>query len=178
MAATATLQTTDVSLSNDQEIVLTRLFNAPQERVFKAWTEDKILTRWWAPKGFTTPFVKVDLRPGGAFHFCMRSAEGRDYWGKSVYRKIVQPELIVYTDSFSDMTGALVEPEFYGMSKAYPAEALVTVTFMKRKDKTKLTLRHAIPASIPERVPCEQGWAEMLDRLAEELKKVKRGRAR
>lgn len=171
MATTATLKPAEVSLSNKREIVLKRIFNAPQELVFKAWTQEEFLTRWWAPKSFTTPFVKVDLHPGGIFHFCMRSSEGRDFWGKSVYREIVEPELIAYTDSFSDEAGALVEPERYGMSKGYPSRALVTVRFMGLRGKTEVTLRHAIPESVPERVPCEQGWVEMLDRLAEELEK-------
>lgn len=173
MATTASLRSAEVSLSNRQELILRRVFNASKERVFKAWTEADRLIRWWAPKGFTTPSLKVDLRPGGSFHFCMRSAEGQDFWGKGVYREIVEPNLIVYTDSFSDENGALVEPARYGMNPAFPSETLVTVRLIARKGKTELTLRHAVLDSIPERAGMEQGWGEMLDRLAEELEKEK-----
>ena len=82
--------------------------------MFKAWTEPAHLMRWWAPKGFTTPFCKIDFRPGGVFHYCMRSPEGRDTWGIGVYREIVVPERIVCTNSFSYEEGNFVEPGHFG----------------------------------------------------------------
>jgi uncharacterized protein YndB with AHSA1/START domain len=150
-------------------ITITRVISAPRELVFKAWTEPQLLMRWWGPKGFTTPFCKVDLRPGGIFHYCMRSAEGRDYWGKGVYREIVVPERIVYTDTFSDKEGNVVSPVAYGMSQDHPLEALVTVTFDEYQRKTKVTLQHAGMPLSAERSGAQQGWTEMLERLAKEL---------
>ncbi len=152
-------------------LVITRVFDAPRDLVFKAWTDPARLMRWWGPKGFTTPVCKVDLRPGGVFHYCMRSPEGRDYWGRGVYREIVERERIVYTDSFADEEGNPVEPTHYGMSADHPPETLVTVTFTEHEGKTKVTLRHAVPEAVPERAGMQQGWTEMLDRLAEELAK-------
>ncbi len=87
------------TIPSDRVLVITRVFDAPRDLVFKAWTEPERLMRWWGPKGFTTPFCKVDLRPGGVFHYCLRSPEGRDVWGKGVYREIVEPERIIYTDT-------------------------------------------------------------------------------
>jgi uncharacterized protein YndB with AHSA1/START domain len=153
-----------------EQVLITREFDAPRESVWKAWTECERLTRWWGPKDFTTPLCKIDLRPGGVFHNCMRSAEGRDYCGKGVYREIVDPERIVFTDSFADKDGNIVPATYYGMSADYPLEMLVTVTFAEHKGKTKLTLKHAlgsVPAS--EREMCQQGWSESLDKLAREL---------
>ncbi len=158
-----------VTQAVEQEIVITRVFDAPRELVFKAWTEPERLMRWWGPKGFTTPFCTVDLRAGGIFHYCMRSPEGRDFWGKGVYREIVAPERIVYLDSFADETGNTVEPARYGMSPEHPVETLVTVTFTERDGKTEVTLRHGIPESVPERSGALQGWTEMFERLADEL---------
>ena len=129
--------------------------------------------RWWGPKGFTTPLCKIDLRPGGVFHSCMRSPEGRDYCGKGVYREIVEPERIVVTDFFVDEEGNPVPATHYGMSPDWPQEALVTVTFAEYEGKTKLTLQHAlgsVPAS--ERGLCQQGWSESLDKLAGDLAKA------
>jgi len=123
--------------------------------------------------GFTTPVCKIDLRPGGVFHNCMRSPEGRDFWSKGVYREIVEPERIVCTDFFSDAEGNLVKPTQYGMSPDWPAEALVTVTFAEHEGKTTFTLHHAVgsaPAS--ERDQCQAGWTESLDRLAGYLAKA------
>ena len=153
-------------------LVITRVFDAPRDLVFKAWTEPQRLMRWWGPRGFTTPFCKVDLRPGGVFHYCMRSPEGRDYWGRGVYREIAEPERIVYLDSFADEEGNPVEPAHYGMSPGHPAETLVTVTFVEHEGKTKVTLHHSVPEAVPERSGIQQGWTEMLDRLAEELAKA------
>ncbi len=157
----------------EQEIVITRVFDAPRKRVFKAWTEPERLMRWWGPNGFTTPVCKIDLRPGGVFHNCMRSPEGRDYWSKGVYREVVEPERIVCTDSFSDEKGNLVQPTHYGMSPDWPQEALVTVTFDEHEGQTKLTLRHSVgSAPAAERDQCQAGWTESLDRLAAYLAKA------
>lgn len=151
------------------EIIVTHLIDAPRAFVFRAWTEPERLMRWWAPKGFTTPHCTVDLRVEGVFHYCMRSPEGRDFWGRGVYREVAEPERIAYTDAFSDESGQLVEPARYGMSADFPTETLVTVTFIPEKGKTRVSLRHAVPASAPEREACQQGWTEMLEKLAEEM---------
>lgn len=155
-----------------RELVITRVFDAPRSIVFKAWTEPERMKRWWGPKGFTLPFCKVDLRPGGVCHYCMRSPEGRDYWGKDVYREIVEPERLVLTDVFSDEKGNTVKPAEYGMSPDWPEETLITVTFDEYEGKTKLTLRQSVPESIAERTGARQGWIESLDRLAEYLSKA------
>ncbi len=154
------------------DLVLTRIFDAPRELVWEALTNPEHLMRWWAPKGCTTPFCKVDLRIGGKFLYCMRLPEGRDIWGMGIYREIVAPSLLVYTDSFADAQGDPVPPEHYGMSAGHPTETLVTMSFEEHEGKTRLTLRHGIPESVEERKGTEQGWSEMLDRLAEDLAKA------
>jgi uncharacterized protein YndB with AHSA1/START domain len=141
--------------------------DAPRALVFKAWTDPAHLVRWWAPKAWTTPYCKVDPRKGGRFHFCMRSPEGKDIWGIGIFQEIVEPERIVYTDAFADAQGNAVPPSHYGMSSSHPAETLVTVTFIEHEGKTKLTLRHSITQSVEEREGTQQGWNEMLDRLAD-----------
>ncbi len=156
-----------------EQVLITREFDAPRDLVFKAWTDCERLMRWWGPKGFTTPFCKIDLRPGGISHYCMRSPEGRDYCGKGVYREIIPLERLVFTDSFADKEGNVVPATYYGMSGDYPLEMLVTVSFAEHKGKTKLTLKHvlgSVPAS--ERDLCQQGWSESLDKLAEDLAKA------
>lgn len=169
ISRTTATQSAASSASPESGVVISRIIDAPRDRVFKAWTEPERLMRWWAPKGFITPYCKVDLRPGGIFHFCMRSPESRDIWGVGVYRKIVEPERIDYIDSFADADGNPVPPAHYGMSPTYPAEALVTVTFDEYEGKTRLTLQHAVPESVMEREAIRQGWIEMLDRLEAHL---------
>ena len=156
-----------------EQVLITRDFDAPRSLVFKAWTDCERLISWWGPKGFTTPLCDIDLRSKGAFHYCMRSAEGKDYCGKGVYREIVEPERIIYTDFFVDEKGNPVPPSHYGISPDWPQETLVTVTFAEHDGKTRLTLQHSlgsVPAS--ERDLCQQGWSESLDKLAEDLAKA------
>ena len=151
---------------NAKDLVITRVFDAPRTLVFKAWTEPRRMQRWWGPTGFTAPVVKMDPRPGGTFHGCMRGPDGKDYWSKGVYREVVEPERIVSTDSFSDAEGNLVSPTEFGMSADWPAEALLTVTLTERDGKTTLTMEHGIgSAPEPEREMCRQGWNETLDKL-------------
>jgi uncharacterized protein YndB with AHSA1/START domain len=156
-----------------EQVLITREFDAPRESVWKAWTDCERLMRWWGPKGFTTPVCKIDLRPQGVFHYCMRSPEGRDYCGKSIYREIVEQERIVCTDSFADEEGNVVPATYYGMSADFPLEMLVTVTFEESGGKTKLTLQHALGSVLAsERDLCHQGWSESLDKLAGDLAKA------
>ena len=151
----------------DEAIVITRTFDAPRERVFAAFTQPEALKKWWGPNGFTTPVARIDPRPGGIFHACMRSPEGQDFWSRGVYREVVKPERIVSTDTFADADGNIVDPSHYGMSPTWPREALVTLTFADRSGKTAFTLHHHVPGSTTaDRDMCRQGWNESLDRLA------------
>lgn len=148
-----------------RELTITRIFHAPRELVWKAWTEPEYLTRWWGPRGFTAPVIKVDLREGGRYLYSMRSPEGQDFWSTGVYREIVEPEKIVATDSFADAEGNVVPASTYGMSGDWPPEMLVTVTFEDVDDGTKVTIRGAgIPAG-ENRDMAEAGWNESLDKL-------------
>lgn len=156
-----------------RELVLTRVIDAPREAVFKAWTDQKEMERWWGPKDFTLPYCKIDLRPGGSVHYCMHSPDGRDYWGKGVYLEIVEPERLVISDVFSDELGNTVQPEAYGMSPDWPAETLVTVTFDDLGGgRTGITLHQSVSRQLAESTGARQGWEESLDRLAEYLSKA------
>jgi uncharacterized protein YndB with AHSA1/START domain len=155
---------------NQEDLFITRIFDASRERVWKAWTEPEFMKHWWGPKGFTTPYCEIDLRVGGKFLYCMRSPEGKDYWGTGVYREIVRLEKIVCTNSFADEKGSVVPATQYGMSADFPLKMLVTVTFEEHEGKTKLTLRHVgIPAGA-DRDGANVGWSQSLDKLAEALK--------
>jgi len=154
----------------ERALIITRIFNAPREQVWKAWTEPERYMRWWGPKGFTSPASKIDFRVGGAYLSCMRSPEGQDFWSTGIYREIVPLERIVCTDSFADEKGNVVPATHYGMTPDFPLECLVTVTFEEDGGKTKMTLRHeGIPAGqISESTGI--GWNESFDKLAEVLK--------
>jgi uncharacterized protein YndB with AHSA1/START domain len=156
--------------AQEQALVITRVFDAPREVVFKAWSDPEMAKRWWGPKGFTTPVAKIDFRVGGKFLNCMRSPDGQDYWSTGVYQEIVVPERIVCTDSFADADGNVVPASHYGMTGDVPTEMLITVTFEDQGGKTKMTLRHeGLPAG-EHQTGANQGWNESFDKLADYLK--------
>lgn len=150
----------------ERELVISRVFDYPRSVLYKAWTDPERVKNWWGPKGFTTPFCKIDLRPGGVFHYCMRSPEGRDYWGKGVYQEIVEPEKIVFIDMFSDESGGTVSPTVYGMDPDWPEETRLTVTFAEKDGRTTVTLHTGVLEDMAERSGAREGWEESLDRLA------------
>ena len=158
---------------SDREIIIARIFDAPRELVWRAWTDPRIVKRWWGPKGFTTPVCEIDLQIGGRYLYCMRSPEGKDYWGTGVYREIVPLERVISTDSFADEKGNVVPATHYGMSADFPLEMLVTVKFEESEGKTRVTLHHlGIPPGA-DSDGARQGWNESLDKLAEALDRLK-----
>lgn len=157
--------------TTDAGLVITRVFEAPRELVWQAWTDPEHVMRWWGPKGFTAPACKIDLRVGGVCLFCMRSPDGQDFWSTGVYREVVPPERIVCTDSFADAEGNPVPASHYGMPGEWPEELLITVTFEDLGGKTKMTLEHVgMPLGQMSEM-AETGWKESFDRLAAELER-------
>lgn len=155
------------------DLVITRIFDAPRDLVFQAWSEPKYVSRWWGPHGFSAPFCNIDFRVGGSFHFCMRSPEGKDYWNKGVYQEIVVPTKIVATMYFSDQDGHRLQPSHYGMGADFPPEMLDVVTFeVHEHDKTRLTLRRNHSLEIAKRYREDEGWSQTLDRLAAALRAI------
>ena len=151
-----------------QELVIERIFDAPKERLWKAWTDPDQMRLWWGPEEFTAPYAKIDFRVGGKYLFCMRTPEGQDLWSAGVYREIVPMERIVCTDSFADEEGNVVPASHYGIQGEFPLELLVTVTFENDRGKTIMTLQHAgIPSGMLS--DCEAGWSGSFDKLAESL---------
>lgn len=152
-----------------QEVVLTRVFNAPPELVWQAWTDPQHFKAWWGPKNYTCPFCELDLRVGGKYLTCMRSPEGKEYWSTGVYREIIPSKRLVFTDCFSDERGNVVPATYYGLGADFPLEMLVTVILEDQDGKTKMTLIHAGLLSGPDRDGTQQGWSESFDKLAESL---------
>ena len=145
----------------DRELTITRVFDAPRELVFKAWTRPEHLANWWGPRGFTLPEHTMDFRPGGAYRFRMRPPEGGDVWWYGVYREIVPPERLVWTCSIDDADG-----------KPISAETVLTVTFEEHNDKTKLTLRQSVFDSVANRDSHNEGWSDALDRLEMQIARM------
>lgn len=145
---------------SDRELVLTRLIDAPREKLYRAWTEPELLKQWFAPKPWTTPVVETDVRPGGANYFVLRSPDGQEYPNRGVYLEVVKNERLVITDAYVNAW----EPS------EHPFMTLI-VTFEDEGEKTRYTarVRHW---SVEDRARHEtmgfhEGWDQCADQLAE-----------
>jgi uncharacterized protein YndB with AHSA1/START domain len=141
-----------------QEITLTRVFDAPRELVWKAWTEPERLATWWGPRGWSNPQANItlDVRPGGAFRVTSVSDEdGSEMTSQGVYREVAEPERLV-----------LEEPA----EGSWHEGAVTVVTFVDRGDgRTEVTLQATVHTTDEMRGHAEAGMAGSLDRLAEHL---------
>ncbi len=152
------MATGNIMGNEEQELVLTRVFDAPRELVFKAWTDPKRVAQWWGPQGFTNPVCELDARPGGAIRIHMRGPDGTVYPMTGVYQEVVEPERLVFTSAALDEKG---HPLF---------EVLTTVTFAEQGAKTKQILRARVIKSTAQAAPylagMEAGWTQSLERLS------------
>jgi uncharacterized protein YndB with AHSA1/START domain len=149
-----------------KEFTIARVFGAPRELVWKAWTLPEYVMRWWGPEGFTSPLCTIDLSVGGRYLYCMRSPDGQDFWSTGVFHEIDPPARLVVTDSFADEKGNVVPASHYGMSGDWPTEVRITVTFKERRGRTTLSLQYE--RTPPEEMagPMVAGWNQSLDKLA------------
>lgn len=139
--------------TSDRELVINRIFDAPREIVFEAWTSKEHVARWFGPKDFTAPYCAVDFRVGGSYRVCMRSPEGQDHWVSGEYREIVEPSRIVFTWIREDADGKIW------------SSTVVELTFAEDGDRTVFTLRQGEFETLPY---CEEhgfGWNQCLDRF-------------
>lgn len=164
---------------SDQMFVATRTLHAPLELVWKAWTERERLMQWFGPKGMTMPTAKLDFRPGGSFHYCLRSIDGHEMWGKFNYLEIVPMQRIVLINSFSDPHGNITT---HPMSPNWPKEMLSTTSFKEENGKTIVTIQWT-PLNATEegkktfaasRAGMVQGWNGTFEQLEAYLAKAQR----
>src|ERR1044071_6634257 len=169
---------TNTTEGTDQAFVISRVFDAPRDMVWKAWTERERLMQWFGPKGFSMPTASLDLRPGGAFHYCLRSEDGKDMWGKFVYREIVKPDRIVLVNSFSDAKGSVTR---HPLVPTWPLQMLSTTTFAvaEHAGRTDVPIRWLPIGATPgewqtfntSHDGMRVGWTGTFEQLAEYLDK-------
>lgn len=156
--------------SSEPQVLITRIFDAPLELVFSAWTDPKRLLKWHAPHGCSIQYRSIDVREGGAFHSCIKIPSGEECWCRGVYLEVKRPERIVYTIALADENGKLKQPDAVGKDPDWPAETTVTVTFDDIGGKTRLTLRQNVSEAVAKRTGAHPSWLSMLDRLEGALK--------
>jgi uncharacterized protein YndB with AHSA1/START domain len=149
-------------LPSDREIEVTRVFDAPRDLVWKAYTDPAAIPQWWGPRRHTTRVDKMDVRPGGAWRYVSRDADGNEYAFRGGYREVVPPERLVATFEFEPMPGHV---------------SVETLTLVEREGKTTLTNR-SVFGSVEDRdgmlqSGMEAGLGETFDRLAKYLERLK-----
>jgi len=149
-------------------LVVERIFDAPRELVFEAWTRPEHVKNWWGPDGFSLPSCEQDFRVGGAFRFNMRAPDGSDHWVSGRYQEITRPEAIAFTWVREDEPGKVW------------CRTSVRVTFADEDGRTRFRLRQAEFETLAYCEDHRGGWTETLGRLDEyvqELTKIS-GRAK
>lgn len=155
---------TTFTMPSEREIVMTRVFDAPRDLVFKVMNDPAQLPHWWGPKRLATTVETMDVRPGGLWRVVQRDPDGNEYAFNGVYREVAPPERVVRTFEFEGMPGHLL---------------IETVTFEEREGRTKITST-ALFESIEDRdgmlaSDAESGASESMDRLAELLHEIQKG---
>src|SRR5262245_48882922 len=141
-----------------QALTITRIFEAPPDAVFRAWTDPALARTWWSPRGFTTVSCDMDVRSGGAWRVRMRSPSGRVHDEGGVFREVSAPERLVFSQVWDDPSG---KPG---------VETTVTVTFEPHGDgATKVRFEQSGFATAATRDGHEGGWSSCFDRLTGEL---------
>lgn len=162
-------------MTEAKPVVITRVFDAPVEKVWAAFTEPEQVKKWWGPADFTAPVAEIDLRVGGKYLFAMHGPAGtefdQDMYSTGTYKEIVPLERLVYLDSFSDEYGNIISGETYGLTDV-PETMRVTLEFEPSEDgkTTKLTLTHEGMPAGQQADDMTVGWNQSLDKLAESLR--------
>lgn len=153
----------------EKQTIIRRSFDAPLEKLWKAWTEPEHFKKWYGPKGFTIPTCEIDLKVGGRHLWCMMSPDGKQMYYTGSYKEIVPMERLVFSDSMSDAEGKVMDPAKMGMPEGSPNTMDVTVTFVFEKNKTTVTVNHVKQGDGPDYAA--MGWEQAFEKLATLLAK-------
>jgi uncharacterized protein YndB with AHSA1/START domain len=164
---------TNNTVNEIERMVVTRIFDAPRELVWKAWTDPKYVMQWWGPKGFTSPVCKMDFRVGGKFLICTRTPDGQDFWHGGEYHEIVPHEKIISSMYFSDSEGNKVEPAQLGIEHEAIEGAHDVILFEDLGNgRTKLTFIGNEPMESAKNSGQLEGMNQVLDKVAAVVMKL------
>ena len=159
----------DTTNVKKEEIVVTRIIDAPLELVWKAWTEPEHVMRWWGPKYYTSPSCKVDLRVGGRYTFAMQAPAdqgGQVSYTSGIYQRIEPMSLLEFTQALSDAEGNPIDPQKAGMPPEFPREIRTVVTFKAKGDMTELVITEYGWTPSQMSVYSYAGMQQSIDKLA------------
>jgi len=157
-------------MEKNKELLITHLFDAAPELVFKAWTDPEHLQHWYAPDGCTISFKSIDVSVGGKFHSVIHDPVHGDCWIVGDYKEVKAPEKLVFSMLLSNEQGDLVTANAAGKSDEWPEAILTTVTFTAVGNQTKVTLHQTVDELEAKKTGAYQSWFSMFDRLQKMLK--------
>ncbi len=149
----------------EKELLITHLFDASRETVFKAWTDPEILKLWYAPDGCTIEFKYIDTTEGGKFHSCIHDPVHGECWIKGTYLEVSAPQKLVFAMALSDEQGNLVSSAVAGKSEDWPEETITTVTFEPVGQQTKVTVHQTVAEEEAKKTGAYQSWIKMFNKL-------------
>lgn len=162
--------TTPDSAAGTHDLVVTRTFDAPIERVWQAWTDGAQVRRWWGPSGFTAPVAEMDVRVGGRSLVAMRAPEamgGRDMYNTWTYTEVTPPTRLAFVLRFSDPSGAAVDPATMGLPPGVPPAVPHVVTFAAvAPRRTEMTVTERGYTTEQARDISKLGLDQVLDKMA------------
>ena len=167
-----------MTTASSKEFVISRAFDAPRERMWKVWTQREHMMQWFGPKGFAMTHATLDFRVGGVFHYCLRTPDGKEMWGKFTFREIDPPKRLVWVNAFSDEKGGLGRHPF---APEWPQQMLTTATFDERDPgRTTVTIRWSTIDATPEEQrtfdagheSMRMGWTGTFEQLERYLAKA------
>ncbi len=165
--------------TSGKDFVISRVFDAPRDLLWKCFTDPERMKQWWGPKGFSVIASKMDLRVGGTYHYGMTAPNGAPMWGLFTYREIVPQEKLVFINSFSDEKSGITR---HPGSATWPLEMLSIFSFEDAPGgKTKFTVRWATYNASDEEqktfdnmhASMTQGWSGTMEQLEAYLAKTK-----
>ncbi|MEI8572845.1 polyketide cyclase [Methylomonas sp. LW13] len=146
--------------AESRELMLTRLIDAPPEKLYKAWTEPALLKQWFCPKPWTVAEAELDVRAGGTSIIVMRGPDGEEFPNQGIYLEVVPNERLVFTDAYTSAWEPSAKPFMTGI-----------ITFTPEAGKTRYTARvlhwTAADRKAHEEMGFHEGWGKATDQLAE-----------
>ncbi len=146
-------------MEDDRELVLTRLIDAPREKLWRCWTEPELLKQWFTPPPFTVPHAELDVRAGGGNYVLMKGPDGQEIPNRGIYLDVVENERLVFTDAFTEGWQPTRKPFF-----------TCVLTFEDEGGRTRYTARarhwRREDCEAHEKMGFHKGWGIATDQLA------------
>lgn len=152
---------------NDQQawVRIQKVFDAPIDVVWRMWTDPEMFKQWYGPMGMTVPTAEMDVVVGGHRKICMEMKTPErtmSMWFTGVYKEVMRPSRLVYTESMCDQDGTIISAESMGMPEGHPDITEVIVDLTEDGGKTTMTMVHV---GVPEGTAGEGGWNQAIDKL-------------